>query len=133
MQIFSGMDKTIMKNVSWAKKVAAVLFILTIGFFFIKSWQYNCNFSLWQKQNFIDINGSMAKILKIRGYYSNLGIYVTDDNYIVSAYPKTSTDYEYQQVMELKHNLDKAGVNLVYVNKPIKYTDDEWFTEQFGT
>ncbi len=122
-----------MRNVSWAERVAAVLFILMISFFFIKSWRYDYNFDLWQKQNFIDINGSMAKILKMNGYYSDLGMYITDDNYIVSAYPKTSTDYEYQQVMALKNSLDKAGINLVYVNKPVKYTDDEWFTEQFGT
>ena len=46
---------------------------------------------LWKKQWFINLNGTMAKLLHMQGYYNNIGIYVTDDNYIVTAYAKTST------------------------------------------
>lgn len=88
--------------------------------------------TLLEKQTFIDINGSMAKTLNMQGYYSDMGMYVTEDNYIVSASGITSTDYEYEQMVSLKSYLDSIGVNLLYVNAPTKYVDDSLFSEEFG-
>lgn len=88
--------------------------------------------SLEQQPLLIDFNGRMAKILNMRGYYSDIGIYVTDDNYIVSAYEPTSTDYEYEQILSFKKYLDEKGIHLIYVNKPIKYMDDNLLRDQFG-
>lgn len=88
--------------------------------------------SMTWKQNLINLNGLMAKKLNIRGYYSDMGMYVTEDNYIVSLSAQTSTDYEYEQVLALKEYLDNKGINLVYVNIPTKYTDDDLFSREFG-
>ena len=87
---------------------------------------------LWKKQSFVDLNGTMAKLLHMQGHYSSMGMYVTDDNYIVSASAKTSTDYEYDQIMTLKSFLDEQGINLLYVNQPTKYVDDSLFSSSFG-
>ncbi|MCM1047180.1 MAG: hypothetical protein NC433_01985 [Clostridiales bacterium] len=87
--------------------------------------------SPYQKQ-MIDYNGAMAKKLNIRGFYSDMGMYVTDDLYIVSASPYTSTDYEYEQIVDFKKFLDDNGVNLLYVNEPTKYDDDSLFLNEFG-
>lgn len=88
--------------------------------------------SLWNRQSFIDLNGAMAKLLHMQGYYSSIGIYVTDDNYIVSPSKKTSTDYEYEQMVSFKSFLDEQGINLLYVNQPTKYVDDSIFSRSFG-
>ena len=141
------------------KKLLALLFCITIFIFFIKSNSHtallkivdyiNQDFSeesapsmsdiesdyaegLWKNQSFINLNGAMAKLLHMRGYYSSIGMYVTDDYYIVSAYPKTSTDYEYEQMLSFKSFLDEQGVNLMYVNQPTKYVDDSLFSRSFG-
>ena len=88
--------------------------------------------TLWQRQKLLDLHGAAAKILHMQGYYSDLGIYVTDDGRIVSPYAQTSTDYEYGQLLSLKQELDQKGIRLIYVNEPTKYTDDHFFAEQFG-
>lgn len=88
--------------------------------------------TLLNKQLYIDFNGFMAKIMGIQGYYSDVGIYITDDKYIVSKREETSTDYEYEQTVDFKNFLDMNGINLLYVNKPEKYIDDTFFLNQFG-
>lgn len=88
--------------------------------------------SFWKKNDFVNINGLMAHKLKMQGYYSSMGMYVTDDKYIVSSNKKTSTDYEYDQLTSFKEYLDSIGVNLLYVNAPTKYVDDSLFREEFG-
>ena len=87
---------------------------------------------IWMKNNLITINGEMARKLKMQGLYSDLGMYVTDDNYIVSVYPYTSTDYEYEQMISFRDFLKSNGVNLLYVNEPTKYLDDNTVGKQFG-
>lgn len=88
--------------------------------------------SLIQQKFLINLNGMMAKKLNMQGYYSDIGIYVSRDKYIVSAYEQTSTDYEYRQVLAFKDYLDEMGIQLIYVNEPIKYLEDDWIAEQFG-
>lgn len=147
-----------MDKVSNAKKVLACLFIIVMAVFAIRSnaWaglekmaayiaqdvetgtltmsgiESEYVSTMLEKQSFINLNGSMAKALNMQGYYSDMGMYVTDDNYIVSASGITSTDYEYEQMVSLKAYLDSIGVNLLYVNAPTKYVDDSLFSTQFG-
>ena len=90
------------------------------------------NSSLWNKKELINLNGSMAKLLHIQGYYGNMGMYVTDDGYIVSAYDQTTTDYEYGQTVAFRDFLESNGIRLLYVNEPAKYIDDSEFTSEFG-
>lgn len=87
---------------------------------------------LVHKDDFVEFNGAMMKMLHMRGQYSDLGIYITDDLYIVSVYPQTSTDYEYEQMMDFKQFLDENGINLLYVNEPVKYLDDNMIVKEFG-
>lgn len=87
---------------------------------------------LWIHKDLINLNGTMAKLLNIQGLYSDMGMYVTDDKYIVSASDYTTTDYEYNQIVAFKEFLDKNDINLLYVNEPTKYIDDDFFKEEFG-
>lgn len=89
--------------------------------------------SFWQRRHFIDLNGEMAKLLRIRGYFSDEGIYVADGGYILSPDAKTSTDYEFEETMKLYAYLQKKGIHLIYVNEPTKYLDDSIFSKSFGT
>ena len=57
---------------------------------------------IWHKKDLINLNGALASKLKMQGFYSNMGMYVTDDNYIVSTSPYTTTDYEYKQTVEFR-------------------------------
>lgn len=88
--------------------------------------------SLDSKQDLINLNGAMAKMLDIRGLYSSMGMYVADGDYIVSVSDETSTDYEYEQMVSFKEYLDDKGIDLMYVNIPTKYTDDSLFSREFG-
>ncbi len=88
--------------------------------------------SFWQKRHFIDLNGWMAKRLRIQGYFSDEGIYITDSGYILSPAEKTSTDYEFEETMKFYTYLKQKGINLVYVNEPTKCLDDRIFSRLFG-
>lgn len=147
-----------MSKTSSAKRILAGVFIVVISLFALKSNafagletlaeyiaqdpdneeitinQIESDYvsTIWEQQSFININGLMAKTLNMQGFYSDMGMYVTDDNYIVSASAETSTDYEYEQIVAFKNYLDSIGVNLLYINAPTKYVDDSLFNEQFG-
>lgn len=84
------------------------------------------------EKRLIDGNGAAAKMLNMRGYYSDLGIYITDDLSIISKSEQTTTDYEYQQMCQLKDFLDQQDIQLLYVNAPVKYLDDSVFQKEFG-
>ncbi|MBE6970807.1 MAG: hypothetical protein E7446_01645 [Ruminococcaceae bacterium] len=79
---------------------------------------------LWKKEAFLNLNGAAAKLLKMRGYYSDLGMYITDNDYIVTATRETTTDYEVDQTIALERFCRENGINFCYVNQPIKYLDD---------
>lgn len=81
---------------------------------------------------FIDINGYMAKKLGMKGIYSNMGMYITEEDYIVMASDYTTTDYEYEQLVSFYEFCQENGINLLYVNLPTKYNDDNLFQEEFG-
>lgn len=87
---------------------------------------------IWKKRELIELNGFMADKLNMQGFYGDIGVYVTDDKYIVSGTTYTSTDYEVSEIIGLRDFLAGSGINLLYVNKPEKYTDDLWFSTEFG-
>ena len=74
----------------------------------------------------------MAKRVGMRGYYSDLGILAADNDYLVTIYPKTTTDFEYKQVVSFMKWCHKHNIKMLYVNKPTKYPTDEEMTKQFG-
>ena len=84
------------------------------------------------KREMIEINGSLAKSLNMRELYRKSGGIVLKNGYIAGIYPYTSTDYEIQQITELKSYLDERGIQLLYVNEPTKYIDDQVILEDLG-
>lgn len=87
---------------------------------------------LWKAHDLVMLNGAIAKILHMQNYFSNEGIYITQDGVTVGRDPQANTNYEYEQTMAFKAFLDQNGIKLLYVNQPVKYTDDSVFKEQFG-
>ena len=88
--------------------------------------------SLPGRGKLLDLNGALSRLLNQRGYYSDLGIYVAEGDYLVTAYPETSTDYETRQVLALRDFLAENGIGLLYVCKPGKYLDDRLTYDCFG-
>ena len=84
------------------------------------------------KTKLINLNGTLSKALGFRDFYSDKNIYVTDDGYIVGIYPKTSTDHEFINTADLNSFLKNNGIELIYVNEPVKYDDDEFTYLEFG-
>lgn len=99
----------------------------------IASLETEFSSKLWKQQDFINLNGAMARILNMKGFYSDMGMYVTDNMYIVSGgTSQTSTDYEYEELVSFNEFLQNNGINLLYVNEPNKYIDDSLIREEFG-
>lgn len=88
--------------------------------------------SVWKHSDFLNFNGTAARLLGMRGLYSGMGMYAVDGNYVVSASPQTSTDYEVEQMKIFADFLEENGIHLLYVNQPTKYLEDDFFAEQFG-
>ena len=148
------------KEYSTAKRMLAVVFVLLLFLGFIKndpgsqldrlsaylketkaetagpaavrSLETSYCSRIWNKSALVDINGFMAKLEGRRGLYSDMGMYLTKDRYIVSVYPPTSTDYEYEQLVDFRDFLGENGVEMLYVNEPVKYTDDSVIRREFG-
>ena len=148
------------KDVSIVKRLIGIAFIIMLSVWYIKSDSntaavsminylrqdnYNIeravsidsiesgfNTVLWKQRDLIDINGLMAKTLNMHGYYSNLGMYITNNDYIVTSSIKTTTDYEYEQTVDFRDYLETNGVQLLYINEPTKYDDDSLFRDSFG-
>lgn len=149
-----------MENTCMMKKIISVVFvaILVIGFIrygsydeisqltdylsqkdfededsiSINSLESEFSSSLVNRNDLINLNGSIAKVLRMKDFYGSMGVYVNDDEYIVSAYDQTSTDYEYEEMVSFRNFLGSNGINLLYVNEPTKYVDDSIFTNEFG-
>lgn len=113
--------------------VSFVLFIGGVGFrTYIDSLKTEETDEIWMKSSWIELNGTVARKLNIRGLYSGLGFYIADGKYVVSEAQKTTTDYEFEQVKSLKEYLDEEGIQLLYVNAPTKYVEDSFFEDKFG-
>ena len=139
------------------KRIAAAVFVIILFVGFIKSGSFSqlttlssflakskddqstidaieSNFSnnLSYKEDLVNLNGAISKKLKMKALYSDIGIYVSQDNYIISPGAQTSTDYEYEQITSLYQFLKQNGINLLYVNQPVKYIDDSYLLTEFG-
>lgn len=90
------------------------------------------NANLPFKQDMVNINGVIAKNLGLREIYRNSGGVVLDNGYIAGIYSCTSTDYEIEQIKGLKEFLDARDIDLLYVNEPTKYFDDQYIEENLG-
>lgn len=88
--------------------------------------------SLYSKIQLCEFNGSIAQKLGFIDFYKSTGEIRLSNGYVVGEYAQTSTDYEIQQMQELKAFCDKEGVQLLYVNEPTKYIDDSIIEEQLG-
>lgn len=111
------------------KRILAIIFVVIIAIGFVRSNSYarierlfvylgqkadtpdaisvntiegEFSSTLYNRKELINLNGTLAKSLNMRSMYSNMGMYVTDNNYIVSAYPYTTTDYEYDEITSFK-------------------------------
>ncbi len=80
----------------------------------------------------LNLAGTLTKFVNMDGYYNNIGIYITKDRYIVGYSPYSDTEYETEQMKRLKAYLDEKDTGLIYVNLPVKYTDDAVFVKEFG-
>ena len=90
--------------------------------------------NLWAEDAFIKLNGSVTKAMDMRSYYSSrYGFYLNDDGMIVSVYPQTSTDYEYEQLLDFRDFLAANGIRMLYVSLPNKYLDDAEIRDEFST
>ena len=92
--------------------------------------EYSSAFS--GKNTFVDLNGFIARLIGMQGYYMDMGMYVDDNRQVVTTSPETSTDYEYDQLADFNSFLRENNINLLYVNEPTKYVDDNYFEDQFG-
>jgi hypothetical protein len=87
---------------------------------------------IFKQAQWINLNGTMGKVTGNREMFSNKGVLVTDNGYVAGTYSMTTTDYEYDETIMLKEYLDRKGIQLLYVNEPLKYSDDEEMLKQFG-
>ncbi len=85
------------------------------------------------KDAMVELSGNLLKAVGMRSYYSStVGINVTGDRYIIGTYAETSTDYEVSQMISFRDYLESRDIQLLYVNEPAKYTDDEITIREFG-
>ncbi|MCR5507333.1 MAG: hypothetical protein K6F34_01465, partial [Lachnospiraceae bacterium] len=82
------------------------------------------NDGLTHRSDLIELSGEVSSKLGMRDYYGSNNIYMSKDGYLIGMYPQTSTDYEYEQTVTLYGFLKENGINLIYVNEPVKYSDD---------
>ena len=85
-----------------------------------------------QKNEMVDISGLALKLINSKMFYMNEGIYITEENNTVNVYPETDAKFEIAEMKYLKSVLDERGINLLYVNAPVKYSDDDYIYNEFG-
>lgn len=127
------------KNIVYVRSIVlALLFSILIGYGAVKADSLH-NFSsdagiiLPHEEELIDLSGIIMRAANVRSYYNgDFGINVTKDKYVVGQYDETSTDYEISQMLYLKEYLNERGINLLYVNEPTKYIDDDVYRLDFG-
>ena len=146
------------RETKWIKRTIAILFVIVLVLGFQKNRSLDAiesfvnylmqqdddekdaingiekwfTFSMWKQEELINFNGLLANKLNIHGLYANMGMYVTDGGYIVSASPYTTTDYEVEQTIAFRDYLEANGIQLIYVNQPTKYVDDDLLKREFG-
>lgn len=86
----------------------------------------------YDKNQLLEFNGGLAKKLGFNDFYKDTGGIKLSNGYVAGVYAKTATDYEIQQMNDLKAFCDEEGVQLLYVNEPTKYIDDAIIEEDLG-
>jgi len=99
---------------------------------YIDDYEKDFTSAMSNQEDLINVNGNILSYLKVRDYYKNDGIYVSENGYLISSYKYTSTDYEYTQTVEFRDFLAENNINLLYVNEPTKYVDDSIMASEFG-
>ena len=85
------------------------------------------------QSHLINLNGIVTRTLNMSGFYSSAyGMYITDDCRIITAEPETTTDYEYESLVDFAGFLNENGISMLYVNEPVSYLDDSIFAENFS-
>lgn len=98
----------------------------------MQAFETSYSAGVFGRDTLLDFNGFVAKLIGNRSFYGDRGVLVTSDGYIVNTYDYTSCDYEVEQTIKFKSELDKLGVKLLYVNEPIRYIDDDEMLKEFG-
>ncbi len=80
----------------------------------------------------INISGMTLKTMDSKLYYIEDGVIVTSDNNTINVYPEVNVDFEVEKMKLLQQELSNAGINLIYVNAPVKYSDDNYAWEECG-
>jgi len=82
--------------------------------------------------DFANVIGCVQNVAGLKEFYKDQNLYITDTGYVMSPYAETTTDYEYNELVSFKEFCDDNGINLLYVNEPIKYLDDGEFESEFA-
>ena len=92
----------------------------------------NFSDSLFFKDQMVQQNGALSKQLGMAEVFNQDNAYVLDNGYVVGVYDYADTEYETAQVTAFRDFLAGQGISLLYVNEPVKYTDDAALSEQLG-
>lgn len=92
----------------------------------------NFSDSLFFKQQMVQGNGAISKQLGMSELYNQDNTFVLNNGYVVGVYAYADTDYEFEKVTGFRDFLAEQGIPLLYVNEPVKYTDDKAISEELG-
>ena len=84
------------------------------------------------KKRLIYLSGYAARTLGLREIYKDNGGVLLNNGYIAGVYPFTATDFELSQIVSFQQFLKDNNVQLLYVNEPAKYTNDQFIEEDLG-
>lgn len=87
---------------------------------------------LFFKDQMVQQNGAFSKQLGMADLYNQDNAYILDNGFVVGVYSQADPGYEIEQVAAFRDFLEANGISLLYVNEPVKYTDDEAVTEELG-
>jgi hypothetical protein len=90
-----------------------------------------CDRFQW-KEEMVELNGFFARTMGMKEFYSDMGMFITEDKSIITISEYTTTDYEVEQTIAFQKFLAENGISFLYVNQPTKYLDDEAITKEFG-
>lgn len=85
-----------------------------------------------EREVFTEMSGRFFKTIGLRDVYKDDSGFIMKNGYIVRAYPKVPLKFEIKQMKKLKKFLDERGIQLLYVNQPTKYIDDDVTLKDIG-
>lgn len=87
---------------------------------------------IWKRYDWVNLSGAFSKVCGTRTMYKADNVNVGTNGYIFGPYSKTSTDYEFEQILEFEKYLSNKDIGFIYVNEPVKYINDKETLVQFG-